>query len=137
MVRIYENDGIKVIWDKDKCVHAGNCVGGNHEVFNLEKRPWIDVNAASVEEIKRVINTCPSGALRYEIPGNEQETVDNKLTIKVTRNGPYQVRGNCELLDANGKDIDKSEVFILCRCGSSKKMPFCDGTHVKIGFKDT
>ncbi|MFZ4564018.1 MAG: CDGSH iron-sulfur domain-containing protein, partial [Bacteroidales bacterium] len=30
----------------------------------------------------------------------------------------------------------ENEVVALCRCGGSKKKPFCDGTHQTIGFKD-
>ena len=68
-VKAYENDKIRVIWRPDRCVHSGNCVTGSHKVFNVQRRPWIDINAAGIEEIKRTIETCPSGALSYELPG--------------------------------------------------------------------
>jgi 3-phenylpropionate/trans-cinnamate dioxygenase ferredoxin subunit len=56
-------------------------------------------------------------------------------TIQILRNGPYIVAGSVELLDANGKKVQTSEKFALCRCGASTKKPFCDGTHSKIGFQ--
>jgi uncharacterized Fe-S cluster protein YjdI len=65
--KIYENDRIRVIWTPDKCTHSGNCVRGLHKVFDAQRRPWVDIDAADVEDIKRVIDTCPSGALSYEL----------------------------------------------------------------------
>ena len=60
----------------------------------------------------------------------------DKVTIRVMKNGPLAVKGDCQLIDAYGEEIETKESFALCRCGASKKMPFCDGSHVKIGFKD-
>ncbi len=68
IVKVYENDKIRVIWKPDRCVRSGNCVTGLPKVFDASKRLWIDINAAGVEEIKRTIDTCPSGALSYELP---------------------------------------------------------------------
>ena len=68
MERIYENERIRVIWDPDKCMHSGICTEGLPQVFDIHKRPWVDTNAADVEDMKRVIDACPSGALRYEVP---------------------------------------------------------------------
>ena len=58
---------------------------------------------------------------------------DVKITI--SENGPYRVSGPISLLDANGNPVEgASEKMSLCRCGGSKKKPFCDGTHRQIGF---
>ena len=46
-----------------------------------------------------------------------------KIEIKCTENGP-----NLIVVDGN--------VFAtMCRCGAANTKPYCDGTHVKIGFK--
>jgi uncharacterized Fe-S cluster protein YjdI len=66
MKRVYKNDQIRVNWDSKKCIHSGNCLNGLPEVFNHERRPWVDINAAKAEEIARCIDRCPSGALSYE-----------------------------------------------------------------------
>ena len=38
-----------------------------------------------------------------------------------------------------GRDVVAGwlEHMALCRCGHSKNKPFCDGTHVAIGFDGT
>jgi CDGSH-type Zn-finger protein len=33
--------------------------------------------------------------------------------------------------------VREMKTAVLCRCGHSSDQPFCDGTHVKIGFSDT
>jgi CDGSH-type Zn-finger protein len=37
-----------------------------------------------------------------------------------------------ELVDE--KEYPLKEIYILCRCCSSKAKPFCEGTHCEIGF---
>ncbi|HKA55366.1 MAG TPA: (4Fe-4S)-binding protein [Candidatus Binatia bacterium] len=62
----YSNEKITVRYDEKVCIHAGKCVRGLPQVFDVEKNPWINVNGADVEAIKRTIAQCPSGALSYE-----------------------------------------------------------------------
>jgi len=62
------------------------------------------------------------------------------MTVKPTRNGPYEVSGNFQILDSAGKPIDASKQTFqgkvyLCRCGQSANKPFCDSTHRKVGFQ--
>lgn len=65
-VKTYETDDLTVYWRPGICQHVGNCVRGNGNVFDVKRRPWIDLSQASTEEIMRVIDTCPSGALSYK-----------------------------------------------------------------------
>ena len=43
------------------------CVRGNGKVFEVDRRPWIDLSQASAEEIAAIIDRCPSKALQYEL----------------------------------------------------------------------
>jgi CDGSH-type Zn-finger protein len=59
-----------------------------------------------------------------------------EVRIKTLKNGPYEVKGAVELVDAGKAAFTLSEDPIyLCRCGRSANKPFCDGTHGKVGFK--
>jgi len=59
-----------------------------------------------------------------------------EVNIQVTKNGPYLVNGEMILKDAEGKAIPAGKTPVaLCRCGGSKKKPFCDGAHVKANFQ--
>jgi uncharacterized Fe-S cluster protein YjdI len=62
----YRNDNITVRYDETVCIHAGKCVHGLPQVFDVNKKPWIDVSGADADAIKRTIAQCPSGALSYE-----------------------------------------------------------------------
>jgi len=62
----YSNDKITVRYDENVCIHAGKCVQGLPQVFNVNQNPWINVSGADVEAIKRTIKQCPSGALTLE-----------------------------------------------------------------------
>lgn len=58
------------------------------------------------------------------------------LTIKVRKDGPYLVTGSCTMIDHEGRAIETTENFVLCRCGASRRKPFCDGSHKEIAFRD-
>lgn len=63
--RQYRGKDIDIYYNKDICEHIGNCVRGNGEVFEVGRKPWVIPDNASTEEDIRVINTCPTGALKY------------------------------------------------------------------------
>jgi CDGSH-type Zn-finger protein len=76
---------------------------------------------------------------------------ENAPKITVSKNGPYLVSGEVPIqkevitTDSEGTPVEwrTSAKFplqkncSLCRCGQSKNKPFCDGTHVKVGFDGT
>ena len=70
----------------------------------------------------------------------------NEKKIRIIKNGPYVVTGNVDLSEKiirpeedkskdakyvweDGGEIAHEEAYALCRCGASKKHPFCDGSH--------
>ncbi|MGP3534705.1 CDGSH iron-sulfur domain-containing protein [Microbacterium sp. RD1] len=58
------------------------------------------------------------------------------VTITAYADGPLLVRGDVELLDADGAPIPRRRRTVaLCRCGLSAIKPFCDGTHKPAGFR--
>lgn len=68
----------------------------------------------------------------------EHPVDENPETARVVAcpNGPFLVRGDIELTDANGQPVErKRRTIALCRCGRSSIKPVCDGTHKLIGFR--
>ena len=64
--RRYRNGELTVIWKPSLCQHTGICARGLPAVFAPRRQPWIDMNAASSEEIEAQVARCPSGALTCE-----------------------------------------------------------------------
>jgi CDGSH-type Zn-finger protein len=70
------------------------------------------------------------------------------VSVTVSKDGPYLVAGKIPLSRQTivtdeeggsetwkeGKSYPVQESNALCRCGQSKKQPFCDGTHARIKF---
>lgn len=61
----YTNGELTVIWEAGKCIHSGNCVRNNPDVFQPKEKPWIKIDASSSEKIRETVDKCPSGALTY------------------------------------------------------------------------
>jgi CDGSH-type Zn-finger protein len=52
------------------------------------------------------------------------------------RDGPLLVRGPFRITDQDGNEIGAYQRTVaLCRCGHSRRKPFCDGMHKAIGFR--
>jgi uncharacterized Fe-S cluster protein YjdI/CDGSH-type Zn-finger protein len=130
----YSNQEMVVCWQPEKCIHARECVKGLPQVFDHSQKPWIDMKGASSEDIMKVIDRCPSGALSYRKAGQCEAC---SVKIKVMKNGPLLVDGDTILMNREGKEESVKGPLALCRCGSSENKPFCDGTHSKIGFIDS
>jgi CDGSH-type Zn-finger protein/uncharacterized Fe-S cluster protein YjdI len=132
----FGSDEIKVTYDVKRCIHAAECVKGLPEVFNPKRRPWVDPDAALVDDIATVISRCPTGALSIEyLDGREPEAADEN-TVTVVRDGPLYLRGDIEVVDKDGNTLLRDTRVALCRCGASKNKPLCDGQHEKAGFRD-
>ncbi len=58
----------------------------------------------------------------------------NRPSIEPTVNGPYFVKNLKAFKNSKGEAIRTQPQMYLCRCGGSSNKPFCDGTHVKVGF---
>lgn len=63
--RKYHGEDIDIYYNKDICAHIGNCVRGNPEIFEVGRRPWIIPDNGPADNAAVVIDSCPSGALKY------------------------------------------------------------------------
>jgi CDGSH-type Zn-finger protein len=50
--------------------------------------------------------------------------------------GPIWLRGGVQVVSADGFEYEVRNRVTLCRCGASKNKPFCDGSHISIGFNE-
>lgn len=52
------------------------------------------------------------------------------------RDGPLLVRGPFVLADQDGNEIEvRNKTIALCRCGRSRRKPFCDGMHKAVNWR--
>ncbi|RWP80676.1 MAG: iron-binding protein, partial [Mesorhizobium sp.] len=133
MAGMVESDKIDVGFSGKRCIHSRNCVLGDPHVF-VPNAPgqWIHPEAASVEKIVAIAESCPSGAITYvRKDGGPQEQSPVVNTVRLRENGPLAVHAEIVL------DGETSYRATLCRCGASESKPFCDGSHNKSGFAAT
>lgn len=134
--KAYTSPDITVTYDAKRCIHFAECVRRLPQVFDTDKRPWIQPENATADAIAETVQRCPTGALQYaRHDGVGDEPRPDETTIQVRPNGPLFVRGNIKVTDLNGDVLFESVRAAFCRCGQSENKPFCDNTHRKVGFK--
>ena len=135
--KAYRSEKIAVSFDIERCIHSEECVRGLPEVFDTEKRPWIQPDKSHPDRVAKVVMRCPTGALQFERrDGGPEEPVPNENIIAVAANGPLYIRGNIEIKDSTGTILLKGARVALCRCGESMNKPFCDNSHKQASFRD-
>ena len=164
--RQYTNGEITVFWIPSKCIHATTCFRELIEVFNPGRRPWVNMEGGPSRRIAEVVNKCPTQAIIWKynkdlteserlsqrevareeenpqtLTGPEEEAKPKQDRIKpsnirIMKDGPIVVEGKFKILGKDGDELKPSIMTSFCRCGNSKNMPYCDGTHRKIGFTD-
>ncbi len=93
--------------------------------------------------VVREANHCPAGRLVV----HEKKTgrdIEQKLppSIGVVEDpaigcsGPLWIRGGITVESADGTPYEVRNRVTLCRCGASANMPFCNGSHASIKFRD-
>ena len=137
IVKRYTAGGVTVVWRPALCIRSKICWHGLPEVFNPRERPWVDMNGANAEQIIAQVKSCPSGALSIErVEGAESKT-GGEVRVRVMKDGPLIVEGTQRITLADGREELVEAKSAYCRCGASCRKPFCDGSHIRIGFRDT
>lgn len=140
VVKKYTRGDLTVVWRPALCIHSTKCWKGLGEVFDPKKRPWVNMDGAEAQRIIAQVKQCPSGALSYEqrldAATEESEVKEAAVSVEVMKNGPLMVYGNLTIKDSMGNEHHKSRATALCRCGASANKPFCDGSHIRVGFRD-
>ena len=91
----------------------------------------------------RQVQLCPAGRL-VAWDKNTGAPVEPVLPVSIgvvedpdqQCSGPLWLRGGIEVVSSDGFAYEVRNRVTLCRCGESKNKPFCDGTHIEIGFRD-
>ena len=88
-------------------------------------RPFCDGSHQSFSFV-----TSDSLNLEYVIRRNKSDESNHVNSMRAMFQGPLIISGSIRLTDDN-EFVWSGERVKLCRCGSSKIKPFCDGAHKK------
>ena len=129
----YTAPGVRVFYDRGRCLHFAECVRGLPEVFDVAKRPWIQPQNASADEVAEVVRRCPSGALHYRLEEGPPEQPEQPTRVEFVSNGPINLRGDLSIEVSAGRmwEVRTS----LCRCGRTENEPFCDNACTRTGWR--
>lgn len=84
-MEIVDGKKARIRFDGERCIHARSCVLTQPGVFKANvEGPWIDPDAATVEELIAVAERCPSGAIVVErLDGGVDEAASGRNVVAV------------------------------------------------------
>ncbi len=71
LTKEYSNGEVTIVWQSGKCIHSGNCVSNNPDVFKPKEHPWITPECSTTDKIIETVKKCPSGALTFYLNKKE------------------------------------------------------------------
>lgn len=86
------------------------------------------------EENPNTITETTAQPNRSEV--EEKEERIKPASIRIMKDGPIVVEGVFSVIGGDDAILKPTQMTSFCRCGHSRSMPFCDGTHRKVGFSD-
>jgi CDGSH-type Zn-finger protein len=125
--------------DDERCAYARFCHRRNSNVWDLTRKSKTDEICA---EVIRGANDCPTGRLTaVDKDGGEHEpfyeaSIDILQDMELGVSSGIFVKGSIPIESVDGTLYEPRNRVVLCRCGKSKNMPFCDASHVKAKYKD-
>lgn len=127
--REYETDELIVHWDSSLCIHTGRCKAALPAVFDTSRRPWVQPQHGTTDEVVDAVRRCPTSALRVTHKDAGEPDGAPATTVRAMPGGPLFVTGDVEVRDRDGTVRGRFERLALCRCGDSGNQPFCDNSH--------
>ena len=136
MHRVYETEDITVFWDSDRCRHAKRCVTGCPKVFDIQRKPWIDLSQDETSRIWQTVSKCPTKALTVAYNHGIRVEFHEEECRSVAYDGEKEI-GECDYLETDegwcithtgtdpeyqGKSIGKRIVFYVVEHGEKKKV---------------
>ena len=108
---------------------------------------WRQVNHTDNPEVRaqfeHQVGLCPSGRLvAWDKETGQPVEPQHAPSIGLVQDpvqgvsGPIWVRGGIEVVSADGQPYPVRNRQTLCRCGASANKPFCDGSHIRVRFRD-
>jgi CDGSH iron-sulfur domain-containing protein 3 len=61
----------------------------------------------------------------------DKKEFKSQATVEIIDNGPIKITGSILIRDSKRDITDTLKEVLICRCGLSGRMPYCDGSHCK------
>jgi CDGSH-type Zn-finger protein len=130
--------GLDLTWSPEFCAVARFCHKREEAWGYVERSDDPEAREVAVEEAC----ACPSGSLvawDKETGAAIEPELEPSISLienpQTGTSGPLCVKGGIRVESADGFEYEPRNRVTLCRCGESENKPFCDGSHVAIGFK--
>jgi uncharacterized Fe-S cluster protein YjdI/CDGSH-type Zn-finger protein len=114
--------------DESRCIHSERCVKALPAVFDRERKWWVEVDAASADELATAVEQCSTCALQYRRLDGREERPDPIPNVIARALGPLVMRRDLRIEVLDGTTV-RTLRTMLCGCGVSANRPFCDGAH--------